>query len=584
MLRILDRLQRVRSGSHRARQIHRPTVECLEERSLLASSFLQTNLISNIAGMAAVTDPNLVNPWGIAFSPTGPFWVNDNGSGVATVYDGMGHPVPPNTPLIVTIPLPPGSMETTSSPTGMVFNNTTDFVVSANGKSGTAVFIFATENGTIAAWNANVNSTSAVLVVDNSAVPSADSGAVYKGLAIGSNTTGNFLYAANFRAGTIDVFDKNFAKATLAGSFTDPNLPAGFAPFGIQNIGGQLFVTYAQQDADKKDDVAGPGNGYVDIFDTSGNLVRRFASQGTLNSPWGLALAPAQFGSFGNALLVGNFGDGRISAFNATSGTFLGQLTDVGNTPLTIPGLWGLAFGNGANSTTINTLYFAAGIHGEQDGLFGSVRALTANEQFVAQVYLDLLQRPVDTGGLSSWSGLLAQGLSHTQLVTAIQNSPEYRTVVVQQLYTALLHRAADPSGLAAFTSFLANGGTVEQVQAALAGSPEYLRTRGGGTNDGFLDALYHDAFNRAVDPSGRSTFDQALANGLTPAQVATLIFSSAEYQRDLVQSLYQRLLHRAADNGGLSAFTAALQAGVRDEQVIAAIVGSDEYAARLQM
>jgi uncharacterized protein (TIGR03118 family) len=585
MLRMRHGLRQGLAGSSAHRKFrtkYRPSVELLEKRSLLAASFLQTNLISDISGMAAVTDPNLVNPWGIAFAPTGPFWINDNGAGVSTVYDGTGHPTPAGTPLVVTIPLPPGNTGA-SAPTGIVFNTTTDFVITANGKTGAAVFLFATEDGTISAWSPAVNATNAILEVDNSTTPSADSHAVYKGLALGSNNNGNFLFATNFRAGTVDVFDKNFAKVTLPGAFTDPNIPAGFAPFGIRNIGGNLFVTYAKQDADQHDDVAGPGNGYVDVFDTSGNLLHRFATQGTLDSPWGMTVASAKFGSFSKAILIGNFGDGHINAFDPTSGAFLGQLTDVGNGPLTIHGLWGLAFGNGAKGSDPNALYFSAGINGEQDGLFGSLRAETANERFVAQAYLDLLQRPADSAGLANWVGLLSQGASRTAIVAGIESSAEYRMVVVQQIYNALLHRGADPSGLTTFTNFLANGGTVEQIQAILAGSAEYLQTRGGGTNDGFLDALFQDAFNRTVDPSGRSGFDQALANGVSRAQVAASIFSSAEFQQDLVQNYYQRFLHRPADSGGLSGFLTALQQGTRDEQVIAAMVGSDEYFARLQ-
>jgi uncharacterized protein (TIGR03118 family) len=574
-----------RLGGNSARQLrnYRPLIEGLEERSLLAVSFLQSNLVSDTPGMAAVIDPNLVNPWGIAFAPTGPLWINDNGTGLSTVYDGKGQPFPSGTPLVVTVPLPPGNTATASAPTGIVFNSTTDFVVTANGHSGPAIFLFATEDGTISGWNPTVNGSKAILEVDNSTIPSAGNGAVYKGLALGSNSNGNFLFAANFRAGTVDVFDKNFAKVTLPGGFTDPNIPAGFAPFGIRNIGGNIFVTYAEQNAEKHDDVAGPGNGYIDVFDTSGNLIRRFATQGTLNSPWGLATAPAQFGSFSNALLVGNFGDGRINAFDAASGTFLGQLTDVGNNPVTIEGLWGLAVGNGTNGTDANALYFTAGISGEQHGLFGSLRSETPNQQFVAQAYLDLLQRPADSAGLANWTAMLSQGTSRTAVVAAIQSGAEYRMVVVQQIYNSLLHRPADASGLTTFTNFLGNGGTVEQAEAIIAGSAEYLQSRGGGTTDGFLTALYQDALNRAVDTSGRATFDQALANGMSRAQVASSIFSSTEFQQDLIQSDYQRFLRRAADSGGLAGFSAALQQGARDEQIAAIMVGSDEYVARLQ-
>jgi uncharacterized protein (TIGR03118 family) len=328
-----------------------------------AAAYEETNLVSDIPGFAAVTDPNLVNPWGIASSSTSPFWVSDNGTGVATLYNGSGQPQS----LVVTIPPPSGSpVGTTAAPTGVAFNTTPDFSLPTGGA---ARFIFATEDGTIAGWNGG---TSASLQVQ---APNA----VYKGLTIGSNSSGNFLYAANFQAGTIDVFNSAFGPATgFAGKFTDPTLPAGFAPFDIQNIGGNLLVTYAKQDAAKHDDVAGPGNGFVDVFDANGNLLKRLISNGLLNSPWGLALAPGSFGPFGNDLLVGNFGDGTINAFDPLTGTSLGTLLDASDQPITIEGLWGLRFGNGGNGGDPNTLFFTAGIPGpggevEDNGLFGSI-------------------------------------------------------------------------------------------------------------------------------------------------------------------------------------------------------------------
>ena len=326
-------------------------------------SFRETDLVSNISGRAQHLDSNLVNPWGISASSSSPMWVSDNNAGVSTLYDGAGNAFPPPAsggPLVVTIPKPDGSDGGT--PTGTVFNgNGADF----NGDR----FLFATEDGTIAGWNPAVSLRRARIEVDRSTV---GLGAVYKGLAIGSVGSANFLYATNFRFGTVDVFDRNFQPAALAGSFTDPAIPAMFAPFGIQNIGGQVFVTYAMQDAEKHDDVKGPGNGFVDVFSTNGVLLRRFASNGALNSPWGLALAPSSFGNFHNDVLVGNFGDGRINAF-AADGSFRGQLKSETNAPIQIDGLWGLRFGNGALGASTNTLYFAAGINDEQDGLFGSI-------------------------------------------------------------------------------------------------------------------------------------------------------------------------------------------------------------------
>jgi len=336
--------------------------------------YRQTNLVSDLPKIAKFQDPNLVNPWGLSHGPATPWWVSDNGKGVSTLYKGDGTPFPVGSPLVVTIPPPSGG--TSSAPTGNVFNGTSDFVVTKNNVSGPSLFIFATEDGTISGWNLTVDKTNAIREVDNSA-----SGAVYKGLALGHNASGNFLYATNFHAGTIDVFDAHFASAKLAGSFTDPNLPpcndptkACFAPFGIQNINGKLYVTYALQKLpDKHDDQAGPGNGFVDVFDTNGHLLQRLISRGQLNSPWGLALAPTGFGRFGKDLLVGNFGDGHINAYEPGTGAFRGQLKDQRGNPITINGLWALGFGNGALAGPTDTLFFTAGINDEADGLFGSI-------------------------------------------------------------------------------------------------------------------------------------------------------------------------------------------------------------------
>ena len=332
--------------------------------------YQQTNLVSDLPGVAAVTDPHLVNAWGMSHSPTSPWWISDNGTGVLTLYNGSGTPFPPGSPLVVTIPPPLGSPAgTLATPTGNVFNSTSGFVVTKSGVSGRAIFLFATEDGTISGWSPAVDPTNAILAVDKSA-----SGAVYKGLALGSNSSGDFLFATNFHNGTVDVFDTHFAPASLAGSFADPSIPAGFAPFGIANLGGRLYVTYAKQNAARHDDVAGPANGFVNIFDTNGNLIRRLVTRGRLNSPWGLAFAPANFGQFSNDLLVGDFGDGRINVVDPHTGDFLGQLRDRDNRAITIDGLWGLAFGNGANAGPTDTLFFTAGIDDEAHGLFGSLR------------------------------------------------------------------------------------------------------------------------------------------------------------------------------------------------------------------
>jgi uncharacterized protein (TIGR03118 family) len=337
-----------------------------------AQTYLRTNLVSDIPGVANFADPNLVNPWGIVNADgTGPMWISDNGTGVSTLYNGAGAALA----LVVTIPTPPNSPAgAVAAPTGVVFNSTTSFVVSAGGKSGPSRFIFATEDGTISGWNPTVDGTHAVLTVNNSG-PGASAGrtrlgAVYKGLAIGNNGSGDFIYATNFRDSVVEMYNAQFQ---LVKSFTDSGIPSGFAPFGIRNINNKLFVTYAKQDAKHHDDVKGPGNGFVDIFDLNGNLQSEFAVQGTLNSPWGLEVAPLNFGEFSGALLVGNFGDGRINAFSQTTGVFLGQLRDTFGNPMTINGLWGLNFGNGGPQAPPTTLFFTAGIGDESHGLFGSI-------------------------------------------------------------------------------------------------------------------------------------------------------------------------------------------------------------------
>lgn len=318
--------------------------------------YVQINLVSDIPGLAARLDPHLQNPWGMSSSATSPIWVSDNGTGVSTLYTGAGVPQA----LVVTVAPPAGSPPNTlATPTGQVFNATSSF----NNER----FIFATEDGTISGFN---GTTSAILHVDNSPF-----GANYKGLAIGNNGSGDFLYAANFASGKIDVFNSGYGQVFAGFGFTDPNLPSGFAPFNIQNLSGSLYVTYAKVDpANPDDDLAGPGNGLVDVFDLNGNLLRRLITGGALNSPWGLAIAPGNFGEFSNDLLVGNFGDGEINAFNLATGALVGALADIKGNPIVNDGLWGLKFGSGqGNGGAANVLYFAAGLNDEANGLFGTL-------------------------------------------------------------------------------------------------------------------------------------------------------------------------------------------------------------------
>ena len=315
-------------------------------------------LVSDAGTTAPSTDASLVNGWGLSAGPTTPWWASDNGTNLSTLYSGTGAKV------ALTVSVPGG-------PTGTVFNGSaTDFVVSQNGASGAARFLFSTEGGTILGWTPSVNGTVAVVGADRSSV-----GAVYKGLAIANDR----LYATDFHNGRVDVFDASFNLVNTPGAFTDPKVAKGFAPFGIQTLNGDIFVTYAKQDAARHDDVAVAGQAYVDEFTPDGQLVARVVNSGKknapLNAPWGLALAPAGFNAFGGDLLVGNFGNGRISAYTKRGNTWVykGQLRLGNGTPIAIDGLWAIAFGNGSAAGPTDTLYFLAGPSGERHGLFGSI-------------------------------------------------------------------------------------------------------------------------------------------------------------------------------------------------------------------
>jgi len=331
-------------------------------------SYGVTNLVSDVPGLAKVTDDNVKNPWGMASAPGGPLWVADNGSHALTVYTLNPHnDMPRIAPLVVK--LGPQDSPDTWAPTGLVFNpNPNQFLVPQT--SFGATFIAVSEDGKIVAWNGSANPISGGL--STATVVRTEAGGVYKGAAFGTNPDGNFLFVTNFRTAKVEVYDVNF-KEVHKFAFVDRDIPSGFAPFGIENINGELFVTFAKQDEEKEDDVAGPGLGFVDVFTTSGKLVRRFASHGTLNAPWGLARAQIGFGKFGGAILVGNFGDGRINAFS-NRGEFLGQLSGRNGKPIAIEGLWSLRFGmfQGADP---GDLYFTAGINDEKNGLIGEISA-----------------------------------------------------------------------------------------------------------------------------------------------------------------------------------------------------------------
>jgi len=329
-----------------------------------ANAYLVHNLVADQPGIADHTDPNLVNPWGNGFSAGSPFWIGDNGTGVSTLYDGTGTA----TALVVEIPAAGGG--TNGPVSGVIVNSVTTAFLLAAGKQ--SQFMFCSEDGVISGWNSSVDATHAIVLLDNST-----NGAVYKGMAMGSTTAGPVLYVANFNSGKVEVYDANMKPIVNAGAFTNAAVPAGFAPFNIQAMNGKVFVVYAKPDAAKHDDVAGAGNGYVSVYDLSGNLLQSLIAAGNLNSPWGMAIAPATFGDFGGALLVGNFGDGKINAYNPATGALMGTLNDREGNPIVIPGLWSLNFGNGSKSDAA-TLYFTAGPNQENDGLMGSVQAAPA--------------------------------------------------------------------------------------------------------------------------------------------------------------------------------------------------------------
>ncbi|HEY7057001.1 MAG TPA: TIGR03118 family protein [Vicinamibacterales bacterium] len=334
------------------------------------------DLVADAGGPKADhSDADLVNAWGIVVNPTAFVWVADNGAGVATLYDGAGV----KQSLVVMVP-PSDTGSPPSVPTGLVYSGGSDFLVKSGVLSRPSRFIFAAEDGSISGWAPNVDGTHAIL-----AVPHSTDGAVYKGLALGGNGTGHLLYAADFHNNKIDVFDAAFQPTTVPGGFRDPQLPPGFAPFNIQNILGNLYVMYAKQDKEKTDEEKGVGLGFVDVFDANGQLIRRFASRGRLNAPWGIALAPGDFGRFSNMLLIGNFGDGRINAFDLNSGQFRGQMRTSDHRVLSIDGLWGLAFGNGVASQPTSTLFFTAGPGDESQGLYGKIEAANATGRIPAR-------------------------------------------------------------------------------------------------------------------------------------------------------------------------------------------------------
>ncbi len=461
------------------------------------NNYLVHNLVSDLANAADHQDPNLVNPWGVGFGPT-PFWAGNNGTGTATLYGGTGAAIP----LVVTIPQA-GNAGTAGPVTGVIFNT---FASNANafdvqpGKP--ALFMFCSEDGVISGWNKAVSGSKASILFDNS-----KSGAVYTGCALGGTAAAPYLFVANFNAGTVDVYDGNLnlnpapyntgslpQPYSTSSPFANPAIPAGFAPFNVQNINGTLFVTYAKQDAQKHTNVGGAGNGYVAMFNLNGSLIANLISQGPLNSPWGMAIAPANFGVFAGALLVGNFTDGTINAFNATTGALLGTLNDTAGNPIAIPGLWSLDFGGGAESEDTGTLYITAGIGGgpnndpvESHGLFASIQAAPSFQTTGIINGASFITAPIAP---NTWGSIKGNGLSATTGTWQVTGNA---------LPTAVNDVGVTINGTAVPVSFVSNTQVNFLVPSTVSTGPAQIQT----TNNGLTSA----AVTVNVDPLAPAFF-----------------------------------------------------------------------------
>jgi uncharacterized protein (TIGR03118 family) len=440
------------------------------------NSFVVTNLVASTAGTAQITDPNLLDPWGMSISGTSPFWVSNHLSGTSTLYNGSGV----ITPTVVKIAPGAASGAVLGRPTGQVFNAGAGFILPSGTK---ASFIFDTEDGTVQGWSSGAAS---VMLVDNSAA-----GAVYKGLATATSALGQTLYAANFRSGNIDVFDSTFKPATLAGGFKNTAIPAGFAPFNIWPIGTTMYVMYAKQDAAKFADTPGTGNGYVAAFDFNGNLQSTLVSGGVLNSPFGVAIAPAGWGPFGGALIVGNFGDGTVNAFDAKAGTLLGTLQNTSGAKIQLAGLWALLFGNGGRGGDVNTLYFVAGNPTPPPGggtaiaprgILGSIAPPAAIKQVLSAA--SFTAGSVAPGELVT---ILGQSVGLSPSVAAVIPTSGFLGTQLQQPGTTFTARVT-VNGINAPLIYSNGNQTSVQVPYAVAGLPsaDFVITANGQTTDKF--------------------------------------------------------------------------------------------------
>jgi uncharacterized protein (TIGR03118 family) len=581
--------------------------------------------VSDLANKALITDPNLQNPWGIAINPTGDFWISNNatngGAGSSTLYGGdvNGSPFFRDS-LVVQMPFP--------NPTGVVVNTTGSFKL-ADGNP--ALFLFAEETPWAIGWDPGLRPpTQAQFVVDT-----VGTGAVYKGLVLGSSGGANFMYLANFNAGTVEVYDTNFHRTTLAGNFTDPNPVAGFAPFNIANIGGQLYVTYAKQLLpDKHDDQAGPGNGFIDVFNPDGTFVKRLvtgsgagglAASTQLNSPWGLAVAPAGFGTLGGDLLVGNFGDGHINAYNPTTGAFVGSLNDAAGNPIAINGLWGLQFGNGTTAGDSGTLYFTAGLNGETDGVFGSLKPNGTNPlSGTATTVSGTAGMPLP-GVLATFADTTAGKTANDFTVTITvngQSSPG--TVTAGRSGFLVTGPATNPTGGTSPVTILiqekGTGGASLTLtgMATVTGTTTPPPSGGSGTTpppggstpgtpagtpgQRFVTQVVQDLFGQAPSARTLKRFASRLDRGASARAVAVGLLesfggrvhravhqlagsgSSTQRAQQLVQNLLGRPANPAADGALLSAVARKLAHKGNDVQTLALVLSSPEFLALVGM
>lgn len=484
-----------------------------------ANAYIQHNLVSDVPGLADVTDPNLIDPWGMSFSATSPYWVSNHGKGNTTVYTNSNTTTGVAiSATVVTIP-PAAGGSSPSTPTGQVQNSTTGFLL-ANGTK--ASFIFCTEDGTVSAWNGG---TTATVMIDNSAA-----GTVYKGMALATNNGAPTLYVANFSYGTIDILDTNFKLASVSGGFGDPNMLPGFAPFNIWNINNQLYVMYAKQDPTKKLDQPGIGNGVVDIFDLNGNLLQRLTAGGPLNSPWGVAIAPAGWGAFGGAVLVGNFGDGWINAFDPKTGNLLGALEDATGKPISIQGLWAIAFGNGGSAGDVRYLYFVAGIFNGDTKVHGLLGSLAPPAQVIAaQNAASGASGAIAPGEILALSGItVGPRPAVSSTANPVATSLGGTTVTVNGTPAPILYTHADqtnvivPWGVTGTTaSIVVTAGTTtsQTLSVPMAAAAPGLFTSGGAALAWNQDGTLNSATNAA--PAGSVVVLYATGLGQTDPPVA---------------------------------------------------------------